>query len=130
MEVLLHFFSTHCRLLIYILFTAGCPRNGPQVKTSPEILPGSATVTWQAVQTSDPFLTTGMRYAIYSQCGRESSYQLVAEDIEGLSYTVTGLPAPAQCALRVVAYHRYCLRDLNGAFLDGTLLFISAIAGR
>ena len=70
-----------------------------------------------------------MQYAVYSRCGSESSYQLVAEDIEGLSYTVTGLPAPAQCVLRVVAYHRYCLRDLDEGLLDDTLPFTTAIAG-
>ncbi len=71
-----------------------------------------------------------MLYAVYSLCGSESSsYQLVAEAIEGLSYTVTGLPAPAQCALRVVAYHRYCLQDLDGVLSDETLPFTTAIAG-
>ena len=111
--------------------TVGCPVTGPQVEPSPEILPGSATVTWQAAQTSDSVLTTGMLYAVYSLCGSEtSSYQLVAEAIEGLSYTVTGLPAPAQCALRVVAYHRYCLQDLDGDLRAETLPFTTAIAGR
>ena len=71
-----------------------------------------------------------MLYAVYSLCGSESSsYQLVAEAIEGLSYTVTGLPAPAQCALRVVAYHRYCLQDLDGVLRDETLPFTTAIEG-
>ena len=69
-----------------------------------------------------------MRYAIYSRCGSESSYQLVADGIEGLSYTVTGLPADGQCVLRVVAYHRYCLRDLDGGLLDDTVSF-AAILG-
>ena len=100
------------------------------METSPKILPGSATITWQAVQTSDPFLTTGIKYAVFNQCGSEDSYQLVAEDIEGLAYTVTGLPAPAQCVLRVLAYHRYCLQDLDGDLLDDTLPFTTAIAGR
>ena len=97
---------------------------------TPVILPGSATITWQAAQTDDPLLATGMRYAVYSQCGNESSYQLVAENIEGHSYTLTSLPAPSQCILRVVAYHRYCLRDLNGVFITETLPFITAIAGK
>ena len=97
----------------------------------PEILPGTATITWQAAQTNDRLLTTGILYAVYSLCGSESSsYQLVAEAIEGLSYTVTGLPAPAQCALRVVAYHRYCLQDLDGDLRDETLPFTTAIKGR
>ena len=99
------------------------------MQNSPEIQPGSANVTWQTVQTSDPFLTTGMQYAVYNQCGSESCYHLVADDIEGLSYTVIGLPAPAQCVLRVVAYHRYCLLDLEGSLLDDTLPFTTAIAG-
>ena len=71
-----------------------------------------------------------MQYAVYSQCGSESTYQLVAEDIEGLSYTVIGLPAPAQCVLRVVAYHRYCLLDPDGPLHNYTRLFTTAIAGR
>ena len=121
------FFSTP---LLSLPSTSGCPDNGPQVETSPEILPGSATITWQAVQTDDPFLTTGMRYAVYSRCGSEGSFQLVAENIEGVSYTVTGLPAPAQCVLRVVAYHRYCLRDVDGAFTSNTLTFTTAIVGK
>ena len=71
-----------------------------------------------------------MLYAVYSLCGSESSsYQLVAEAIEGLSYNVIGLPAPAQCALRVVAYHRYCLQDLDGVLRDETLPFTTAIEG-
>ena len=115
----------------FVLSTAGCPVTGPQVEPSPEILPGSATVTWQAAQTSDSFLTTGMLYAVYSLCGSESSsYQLVAEAIEGLSYTVTGLPAPAQCTLRVVAYHRYCMQDQDGDLHDETLHFTTAIEGK
>ena len=97
---------------------------------TPEVLPGSATVTWQAAQTDDPLLATGMRYALYSQCGNESSYQLVDENIEGLTYTLTSLPAPSQCVLRVVAYHRYCLRDLDGVFKSETNHFTTAIAGK
>ena len=123
--------TTTSSLLVYIPFTVGCPDTGPQVQPIPEILPGTATVTWEAPQTSDPVLTTGMLYAVYSLCGSESSsYQLVAEAIEGLSYTVTGLPAPAQCALRVVAYHRYCLQDLDGVLRDETLPFTTAIEGK
>ena len=126
------FSAQHSHLCLYICPPlAGCPDTGPQVEHRPEILPGTATVTWQAAQTSDPVLTTGMLYAVYSLCGSESSsYQLVAEAIEGLSYTVTGLPAPAQCTLRVVAYHRYCLQDLDGVLSDETLPFTTAIEGK
>ena len=100
------------------------------MEPSPEILPGTATITWQAAQTNDRLLTSGMLYAVYSLCGSESSsYQLVAEAIERLSYTVTGLPAPAQCSLRVVAYHRYCLQDLDGVLRDETQPFTTAIEG-
>ena len=109
---------------------AGCPDTGPLVIATPVILPGSATITWQAAQTDDPLLATGMRYAVYSRCGNESSYQLVAENIEGLSYTLTSLPAPSQCVLRVVAYHRYCPRDLDGGFKSETNHFTTAIAGK
>ena len=111
-------------------FSVGCPDTGPQVVATPVILPGSATITWQAAQTDDPLLATGMRYAVYSRCGTESSYQLVDENIEGRTYTLTSLPAPSQCLLMVVAYHRYCLRDPNGVFITETMLFITAIAGK
>ena len=122
-------FSPHATLPL-VSSTSGCPDNGPQVETSPEILPGSATITWQAVQTDDPFLTTGMRYAVYSQCESESSFQLVAENIEGLFYTTTSLPAPSMCVLRVVAYHKYCLEDVDGVLRNETLPFTTAIAGK
>ena len=115
--------------LLSLSSTAGCPDTGPQVVTTPEVLPGSATVTWQAAQTDDPLLASGMRYAVYSRCGTESSYQLVDENIDGLSYTLTDLPAPSQCVLRVVAYHRYCLRDLDGILRHETLPFTTAIVG-
>ena len=108
---------------------AGCPDAGPLVVATPVILPGSATITWHAAQTDDPLLATGIRYAVYSRCGNESSYQLVAENVEGLLYTLS-LPAPSQCVLRVIAYHRYCLRDLDGVFISETLPFITAIAGK
>ena len=108
---------------------AGCPDTGPLVVATPVILPGSATITWQAAQTDDLLLATGMRYAVYSRCGTESSYQLVDENIDGLLYTLS-LPAPSQCVLRVVAYHRYCLRALDGVFISETLPFITAIAGK
>ena len=96
---------------------------------TPVILPGSATITWQAAQTDDPLLATGMRYAVYSRCGNESSYQLVAENIEGLSYKLTSLPTPSQCVLMVVAYHKYCLRDLDGGFNSESLPFTTTAAG-
>ena len=130
-SVLHYFFLLNTLTFTYIPSTVGCPDTGPQVEPNPEILPGTAIVTWQAAQTSDPVLTTGMLYAVYSLCGSESSsYQLVAEAIEGLSYTVTGLPAPAQCALRVVAYHRYCLLHLDGVLHDETPPFTTAIEGK
>ena len=124
--------STHTHTSAFSLYPsfAGCPDTGPQVITTPEIQPGSATITWQATQTDDPLLATGMRYAIYSRCGSENSFQLVAENIEGLSYTVTSLPAPSQCVLRVVAYHKYCLRDLDGGFKSESFSFTTAIAGK
>ena len=108
--------------------TAGCPDIGPQMESTPNIIPGSVTVTWQAVQTTDPLLSD-LQYAVYSQCGSEGTFQLVAENIEGVSYTVSGLPAPSTCVLRVVAYHKYCLRDLEGEFQSTTDPFITAIKG-
>ena len=122
----------HLHPYIMSLFpsTAGCPDTGPQVVDTLEIQPESATITWQAAQTDDPLLAIGMRYAVYSRCETESSYQLVAENIEGLSYTLTDLPASSQCVLRVVAYHRYCLRNLDGVFKSESLPFTTTTAGK
>ena len=112
---------------------AGCPDTGPQVEATPQILPGSASVTWQPAQTDDPMLSD-ITYDVYSQCGSDnSSYQLVATGIEGLSYTLTNLPAPSQCVLGVVAYHRYCQtvhQFQMGEFSSETQSFTTAIAGK
>lgn len=108
--------------------TTGCPDIGPKLESALKIIPGSVTIAWQDVQTNDPLLFD-TEYAIYSQCGGETSYKLVAEDIEGLSYVVTSLPAPSKCTLKVVAYHQYCLRDLQGKYQTNTDEFITAIEG-
>ena len=108
--------------------TAGCPDIGPKLESAPKVIPGSVTITWQDIQTNDPLLFDTV-YAIYSRCEGETSYKLVAEDIEGLSYTITSLPAPSKCILKVVAYHQYCLRDLDGKFQFNTAEFITAIEG-
>ena len=111
---------------------AGCPDTGPQVEATPQILPGSASVTWQPAQIDDPMLSD-ITYDVYSHCGSDnSSYQLAATGIEGLSYTLTGLPAPSQCVLGVMAYHRFCQtvhQFQMGSFSSETSTFTTAIAG-
>ena len=75
---------------------------------------GVVKVNWTAAGSSDP-LVTGVRYALYSQCGAETTFQLIDDNIHGLSYNITTLPSLTQCVLRVVVYSDYCLLDVNGA---------------
>ena len=70
-------------------------------------------VNWTAAGSSDP-LVTGIRYALYSQCGAETTFQLIDDDIQGLSYNITTLPTLTQCVLRIVVYSDHCLLDVNG----------------
>ena len=81
--------------------------------------PGVIKVNWTAAGSSDS-LVTGIRYALYSQCGAQTTFQLIDVDIQGLSYNITTLPTLTQCALRVVVYSDHCLLDLNGPFESTT----------
>ena len=80
----------------------------------PTVQPGVVSVNWTAAGSSDP-LVTGVRYALYSQCGAETTFQLIDDDIQGLSYDITTLPSLTQCVLRVVVYSDHCLLDVDGS---------------
>ena len=84
--------------------------------------PGVVSVNWTAAVSSDP-LVTGVRYALYSQCGAETTFQLIDDDIQGLSYVITTLPSLTQCVLKVVVYSDHCLLDVNGLLGDATYNF-------
>ena len=88
----------------------------------PTVQPGVVRVNWTAAGSSDP-LVTGVRYALYSQCGAEPTFQLIDDDIQGLSYDITTLPSLTQCVLRVVVYSDHCLLDVNGLLGDTTEKF-------
>ena len=88
----------------------------------PTVQPGLVRVSWTAAGSSDP-LVTGVRYALYSQCGAETTFQLIDDDIQGLSYDITTLPRLTQCVLRVVVYSDHCLLDVNGPLEDTTGTF-------
>ena len=90
----------------------------------PTVQPGLVRVNWTAAGSSDP-LVTGVRYALYSQCGAETTFQLVDDDIQGLSYDIVTLPSLTQCVLRVVVYSDHCLLDVNGATADTTDSFMT-----
>ena len=101
----------------------------------PTVQPGVVMVSWTAAGSSDP-LVTGVRYALYSQCGAETTFQLIDDDIQGLSYNITTLPTMTQCALRVVAYADHCLLDVNSStavttdsFLTGELQIMQYASG-
>ena len=79
----------------------------------PTVQPGVVRVNWTAAGSSDP-LVTGVRYALYSQCGSETTFQLIDDGIQGLSYDITTLPSLTQCVLKVVVYSDHCLLDANG----------------
>ena len=77
------------------------------------VQPGVVRMNWTAAGSGDP-LVTGVRYALYSQCGAETTFQLIDDDIQGLSYDITTLPSLTQCVVRVVVYSDHCLLDVNG----------------
>ncbi len=79
----------------------------------PTVQPGVVRVNWTAASSSDP-LVTGVRYALYSQGGADTTFQLIDDDIQGLSYDITALPSLTQCVLRVVVYSDHCLLDVDG----------------
>ena len=85
----------------------------------PTVQPGVVRVNWTAAGSSDP-LVTRVRYALYSQCGSETTFQLIDDDIQGLSYNITTLPSLTQCLLRVVVYSDDCLLDVDGLLGDTT----------
>ena len=83
----------------------------------PTVQPGVVRVSWTTAGSSDS-LVTGVRYALYSQCGADTTFQLIDDDIQGLSYDITTLPSLTQCVLRVVVYSDHCLLDVNGLHGD------------
>ena len=85
----------------------------------PTVQPGLVRVNWTAAGSSDP-LVTGIRYALYSQCRAETTFQLIDDDIQGLSYDITTLPSLTQCVLRVVVYSDHCLLGANSPLEDTT----------
>ena len=88
----------------------------------PTVQPGVVSVSWTAAGSSDPQVT-GVRYALYSQCGAETTFQLIDDDIQGVSYGITTLPSLTQCVLRVVMYSDHCLLDVDGLLGDTTYSF-------
>ena len=86
---------------------------------SPTVQPGVVRVNWTAAGSSDP-LVTGIRYALYSQCGTQTTFQLIDDDIQGLSYNITTLPTLTQCVLRVVVHSDLCLLDVDDPLQDTT----------
>ena len=107
------------KIIIYFPYHAGCPSPAPNFSGPPTVQPSVVSVSWTAAGSSDP-LVTGVRYALYSQCGAETTYQLIDDDIQGLSYDITTLPSLTQCVLRVVVYSDHCLLDVNGLLRDTT----------
>ena len=84
---------------------------------SPVVQSGIVTVSWTTVVVPLRRLAppvTGVRYALYSQCGSETSFSLIEDDIPGLSFNITTLPSLTQCVLRVVVYSDHCLLDADG----------------
>ena len=110
------------KIIIYFPYHAGCPSPAPKFSAPPTVQPGGVSVNWTAAGSSDP-LVTGVRYALYSQCGAETTFQLIDDDIQGLSYDITTLPSLTQCVLRVVVYSDHCFLDVNGLLGDTTYNF-------
>ena len=112
-------FSSICMLYEMHICSAGCPSPVPRFSGPPIVQPGVVRVGWTAAGSSDP-LVTGIRYALYSQCGVETTFQLIDDDTQGLSYDITTLPTLTQCVLRVVVYSDHCLLDVDGSNEDTT----------
>ena len=108
-------FSSSVVMLLFYL--AGCPSPAPMFSSPPTVQPGVVRVNWTAAGSSDS-LVTGVRYALYSQCGAETTFQLIDYDIQGVSYDITTLPSLTPCVLRVVVYSDQCLLDVNGLHGD------------
>ena len=102
----------------------------------PVVQSGIVSVSWTAVvappirRLAPP--VTGVRYALYSQCGSETSFSLIEDDIQGLSFNITTLPSLSQCVLRVVAYSDHCLLDVDGTlgattdnFTPGEVVYVT-----
>ena len=85
----------------------------------PTVQPGVVRVSWTAAGSSDT-LVTGIRYALYSQCGAQTTFQLIDDDIQGLSYNITTLPSLTQCVLRVVVYSDHCLLNATDPTVNTT----------
>ena len=88
----------------------------------PTVQPGVVSVSWTAAGSSDPLLT-GIRYALYSRCGAETTFQLIDDGIQEVSYDITTLPSLTPCVLRVVVYSDHCLLDVDGLLGDTTYSF-------
>ena len=94
----------------------------------PTVQPGVVRVNWTAAGSSDT-LVTGVRYALYSQCGAETTFQLIDDDIQGVSYNITTQPSLTQCVLKVVVYSDHCFLDVNGLLGDTTDKFSTGKSG-
>ena len=97
----------------------------------PTVQSGGVSVRWTDVATSLRPIpgrppVTGVRYALYSQCGAETGFSLIEDDTQGLSFNITTLPAPTQCVLRVVVYSDHCLLDVDGSLGDTTVNFATS----
>ena len=120
MLLLFLFSGSGCTLYaVFPTLHAECPSPPPIFGGPPTVQPGVVSVNWTAAGSSDP-LETGVRYALYSQCGEDTTFQLIDDDIQGLSYNITTLPSLTQCVLRVVAYSDHCLLNVNGTTTNTT----------
>ena len=106
-------------VVILFSYLSGCPSSALMFTGPPTVQPGVVRVNWTAAGSSDP-LVTGVRYVLYSQCGAETTFQLIDDDIQEVSYDITTLPSLTQCVLRVVVYSDHCLLDVNGLLGDTT----------
>ena len=109
-------------MFVCIHYIAGCPSPPPMFNGLPTVQPGVVRVGWTASDSNDS-VVTGIRYALYSQCGAQTTFQLIDDDIQGLSYDITTLPTLTQCVLRVVVYSDHCLLDVDGPTSNTTNSF-------
>ena len=103
----------------------GCASTPPRFTGSPSISTEGVVLVWDEPDIMDP-LVLDRRYALYTMCDGETNQILQADDLQGPSLTVTGLPANTRCSALVVMYSRHCDRNLTGPLVGRTTFMTAA----
>ena len=95
----------------------GCASTSPQFTGSPSTSTEGVVLVWDEPDIMDP-LVLDRRYALYTMCDGETTPTFQSDDLQGPSYTISGLPTGTQCTGLVVMYSRHCERNLTGPLVS------------